>query len=49
MEDITVSDYNFAKRVCNDFEIFWVSIMICILKVIHYHWLMLSKTLEKYV
>ena len=39
MEDITDSEYNYAKRVCNHFEI--------ILKVIHNYWLMFLKTLEK--
>ena len=50
MEDITYSDYNHAKKVCKNFEIsIWVNIMICILKAIHYYWLMFLKTLEKCV
>ena len=45
MEDITNGDYMHSKRVCKDFEM--KNIMICILKVIHYFWLMFLKTLEK--
>ena len=35
MEIITDSDYNHAKKICNDFEIL-LNIMICILKEMHY-------------
>ena len=45
MEDITDADYKQAKKVCKDFEIKknWVNVMICILKVIHYFWLIFQK------
>ena len=37
-----------TKIVCKDFgKKNLVNIMICILKVIHYFWLMFSKVLEK--
>ena len=41
--DIKYSDCNHAKRVCKDFEI------ICILKLMHYYWLMFLNTSEKFV
>ena len=47
MEDFTNADYIHAKRICKDFEIKnWVNVMICILKVIHYYWLIFLKNLE---
>ena len=49
MEEITYPDYRHGKRVCKDFENNQVNIMICILRVIHYIWLMFLKTLEKCV
>ena len=38
-----------VERVCKDFEIkkIKVNIMICILKVIHYFWMVFSKTSER--
>ena len=48
MEDISDQDYMHAKRVLKDFEIKNVDeYHHCILKVIHYFWLMFLKTLEK--
>ena len=50
MEDLTDADYMHAKRVFKDFDKKHLGdIMICILKVIHYFWLMFSKTSEKCV
>ena len=50
MEDITDADYIHLKRVCKDFEIKnLVNIMICIVKVIHYFWLIFSEISEKCV
>ena len=51
VEDVTDANYMHAKRVCKDFEIKkdLVNITICILKVIHYFWVMFLKTLEKCV
>ena len=48
MEDITDADYSHANRVCKDLKI-QVNITICILKAIHYFWLMFLKTLKKFV
>ena len=46
IEDITNKGYIHAKIVRKDFEIKnLVNIMICILKVIHYFWMMFLKTL----
>ena len=50
MEDITDADYIHLKRVFKDFEIKnLVNIMICVVKVIHYFWLMFLETSEKCV
>ena len=50
MEDVTDSDYMHAKRGCGNFEKKnQMNIMICILKMIHYLYLMLLKILEKCV
>ena len=51
MEDITDAEYMHAEGVCKDFEIknlgeYWNH---NILRVMHYFWLMFSKTLEKSV
>ena len=42
VKDITDGDYMHALHECKNFEIY-LNIMICILKVIHYCWLMFSK------
>ena len=48
MEDNTDADDTHVKRSCKDIETkTWENIMICILRVIHYFWLMFSKTSEK--
>ena len=49
MEDITNVDYMHVKIVSKDFKLkkFYVNFMICFLNVIHYIWLMFSKTSEK--
>ena len=45
MEDVTDADYTHAKIFCKGFEIKnKVSIMLCILKGLHYFWRMFSKT-----
>ena len=50
MEDITDADYMHAKRVCKDFEMKILGgYHDCILKAMHYFWLMFSKTLKKCV
>ena len=50
MEDITYADYMHAKRVCKDFEVKNLGEYHDLyLRVIHYFWLMFSKTLEKCV
>ena len=51
MEDITDADYMHAKKVSKDFETKrkLVNIMICILKMMHYFWLIFPKTSEKCV
>ena len=36
MEDITDADYTHEKRVCKDFEIKNLGVMICMLRVIRY-------------
>ena len=48
MEDITNVDYMHVKIVSKDFKSkkFYVNFMICFLNVIHYIWLMFSKTSE---
>ena len=48
MEDNTDADDTHVRRSCKDIETkTWENIMICILRVIHYFWLMFSKTSEK--
>ena len=49
MEDITDADYLHAKRIFKDFEIKDLGEYSDTLKVIHYFWLMFSKTVEKCV
>ena len=47
VDDITDSDYNHVKRVCEDFNVKTLeNIMICTLKAMHHYWLMFFKTLE---
>ena len=49
MENSTDADYMHAKRVCKGFQIkIYVNIMICILKVMHYFWIMFLKSSEKF-
>ena len=45
MKDITDADYMYGKKVCKDFEIKDLGkYHDCILKVIHYFWLIFLKT-----
>ena len=46
MEDITDTDYNHTKRACKDFAIKYLDedIIICMLKVIHYCYLVYLTT-----
>ena len=47
LEGITSVDYTHGKRVCKDLEMKHLGeIMICILKFIHYFWLMFLKPCE---
>ena len=48
LEDITDTGFMYAKRDCKGFEIKSIDeYVICILKVIHNFWLMLSKSSKK--
>ena len=45
LEDTTDASYMHMRRVCKDFEIkIQANIIICMLRVMHYLWLMFSKT-----